>query len=142
MSSTPRGSDDWEHVLSEAAREAIEGVLDPAESVDFVAPAVGSSLVLTERRLIIVRDGANFRPKSGVRSFELETGLSIRVGPKRRHVIVESARASDQPVPPIGSARAGGGVRRRGAAQDLHGRLRAPGSDGWVEVEGFVVGDV
>jgi hypothetical protein len=91
MSSTPRGSDDWEHVLSEAARQAIEAVLDSAESVDFVAPAVGSSLVLTERRLIIVRDGASFRPKSGVRSFELETGLSIRVGPKRRHVIVESA---------------------------------------------------
>jgi len=91
MSSTPRRSDDWEPVLSEASREAVEAVLEPAESVDFVAPAVGSSLVLTERRLIVVRDGANFRPKSGVRSFKLESGLAIRVGPRRRHLIVESA---------------------------------------------------
>ena len=90
MSSKPAGGNDWEHALPEAAREAIAAVLDPAESVEFAAPAVGSSLVLTQRRLIVVRDGASFRPKSGVRSFELDGGLSIRVGPARRHVIIES----------------------------------------------------
>ena len=89
MSSTPPG-DDGEHALPDAARTAIAAVLDPAESVDFVAPAVGSWLVLTQRRLIVVRDGASFRPKSGVRSFALGSGLSMRVGPARRRVIIES----------------------------------------------------
>jgi hypothetical protein len=41
--------------------------------------------------LIVVRDGANFRPKSGVRPFELDTGLAIRVGPARRRVIITAA---------------------------------------------------
>ena len=57
---------------------------------EFAAPAVGSSLVLTQRRLIVVRDGASFRPKSGVRPFDLFAGLSIRMGPTRRRVIIES----------------------------------------------------
>lgn len=90
MSSTPPGAHAWEHALPEAAREAIAAVLAPGESVEFVAPAVGSWLVLTQRRLIVVRDGASFRPKSGVRPFALEPGLSIRVGPARRQVIIHS----------------------------------------------------
>jgi hypothetical protein len=89
MPGTPAGGHSWEH-LSPAAREAIEAVLDPAESVEFAAPAVGSSLVLTQRRLIVVRDGASFRPKSGVRPFDLAGELSIRMGPTRRRVIIES----------------------------------------------------
>jgi hypothetical protein len=91
MSSTSRGGEDGDHTLPEAAREAIEAVLDPAESVEFVAPAVGSSLVLTQHRLMVVRDGASFRPKTGVRSFELESGVAIRIGPAGRRVIIESA---------------------------------------------------
>jgi hypothetical protein len=89
MTSTPPG-DAWDHALPPAAREAIAAVLDPTESVEFVAPAVGSSLVLTQRRLFVVRDGASFRPKTGVRPFELDAGLKIRIGPARRRVIIES----------------------------------------------------
>jgi hypothetical protein len=89
MPSTPAGGHSWED-LPAATREAIDAVLDPAESVEFAAPAVGSSLVLTQRRLIVVRDGASFRPKSGVRPFDLCGGLSIRMGPTRRRVIIES----------------------------------------------------
>jgi hypothetical protein len=89
MTTTPPGRA-WKHALPMAAREAMEAVLDPAESVELMAPAVGSSLVLTQRRLIVVRDGANFRPKSGVRPFELAPGLSIRIGPRLRRVIIES----------------------------------------------------
>ena len=89
MSSTPPGQA-WENALPEAARKALAAVLDKAESVEFVAPAVGSSLVLTQRRLIVVRDGANFRPKTGVRPFELVPQLSIRIGPNRRRVEIES----------------------------------------------------
>jgi hypothetical protein len=89
MSSTPPGHA-WEDALQEAARDAISAVLDAAESVEFVAPAVGSSLALTQRRVIVVRDGASFRPKSGIRTFDLDQGLSIRIGPQRRRVIIES----------------------------------------------------
>ena len=89
MPSTPEGGHSWEQ-LSAAAREAIEAVLDPAESVDLATRAVGSSLVLTQRRLMVVRDGASFRPKTGVRPFDLGGGLSIRMGPARRRLIIES----------------------------------------------------
>ncbi len=90
MSTTPNGGGAWEYALPEAARDAIAAVLGATESVEFAALAVGSSLVLTQHRLIVVRDGANFRPKSGVRSFELNSGLSIRIGPARRRVIIKS----------------------------------------------------
>ena len=90
MSGTPPRGGDGDHALPEAAREAIEAVLEPAESVVFVAPAVGSSLVLTQHRLMVVRDGASFRPKTGVRTFELASGVAIRIGPGRRLVIIES----------------------------------------------------
>ena len=91
MSSTPPMGGPGEHNLPEAAREAIAAVLEPAESIELVAPAVGSSLVLTRRRLMVVRDGASFRPKTGVRTFELGSGIAIRIGPGRRRVIIESA---------------------------------------------------
>ena len=77
--------------MPQAARDAIEAALDPAESVELVAAAVGSSLVLTQHRLFVVRDGASFRPKTGVRPFELDDELKIRIGPARRRVIIESA---------------------------------------------------
>ena len=90
MSGTPPRGEDGDHALPEAAREAIAAVLEPAESVELVAAAVGSSLVLTQRRLMIVRDGASFRPKTGVRTFELDPGVAIRIGPARRRVLVEA----------------------------------------------------
>ena len=89
MSSTPPGQA-WETALPEAAREAIAAALDPTESVELVAPAVGSSLVLTQRRVMVVRDGASFRPKTGVRPFEFDSGFTIRIGPARRRVIIDS----------------------------------------------------
>jgi hypothetical protein len=89
MSSTPPG-DAWEDALPQAAREALAAVLDPSEKVESVAPAVGSSLVLTQNRLYVVRDGASFRPKTGVRTFELKAGLSIRIGPARKRIIIDS----------------------------------------------------
>ena len=90
MSSTPPWGGPGDHNLSEAALEAIAAVLEPAETVELVAPAVGSSLVLTQRRLMVIRDGANFRPKTGVRTFELDAAVAIRIGPARRRVILES----------------------------------------------------
>jgi hypothetical protein len=90
MSSSPTGGPESKNVLSEDASTALAAILEPTERVEFVAPSVGSVLVLTQRRLMVVRDGAAFRPKTGVRSFDLDRGLAVRIGPARRRVIIES----------------------------------------------------
>ena len=90
MSQSPTGSSAWRNLLTDDARAALDGVLEPRERVLLVAPAVGSTLVLTGRRLIIVRDGASFRPKTGVRAFGISRGLGVRIGPARRRIIIES----------------------------------------------------
>jgi hypothetical protein len=77
--------------LSEAARAAVERSLQPGERIDMVAPAVGSGLVLTDRRLLVVRDGASYRPSTGVRSFELDSDLEVRIGPARKRVIIRAS---------------------------------------------------
>lgn len=77
--------------LTEAAQAAIDQTLEPAERIDLAVPAIGSVLVLTDRRLIVVREGARWRPRSGVRSFAFDPGLEVRIGPARKRVIIEWA---------------------------------------------------
>ena len=61
-------------------RVALERTLEPAERVDLSARAVGCTLVLTDRRLLLVRDGANYRPSSGIRAWPLDRELVLRLG--------------------------------------------------------------
>ncbi|OGO55929.1 MAG: hypothetical protein A2Z32_09005 [Chloroflexi bacterium RBG_16_69_14] len=70
--------------LSDAALTALGPVLDPAERVAMVAPAVGCTLVLTDRQLLLVRDGVGYRPRSGVQSWIVDRSVSMRLGPVRR----------------------------------------------------------
>jgi hypothetical protein len=77
--------------LSGAAQFGLAHVLDPDEAIDQVAPAVGSALVLTNRRLLVVREGARFRPKTGIRSFAFDLDLRIRLGPGRKRVIIATS---------------------------------------------------
>jgi hypothetical protein len=72
----------------EAVRNAIAAFLDPAERVDRVVPAVGCALVLTNERLLVVREGAAFRPKSGVRDWPLDRDSRIRMAPGSQHRII------------------------------------------------------
>jgi hypothetical protein len=87
----PRGmerpTDPRDHI--QELNEVLAVVLAPDERVDMVAPAIGSRLVLTDRRLLVVRDGANFRPTSGVRCFALDRDLRVRIGPQLKRVIIE-----------------------------------------------------
>jgi len=69
--------------LSDAARTALVPVLGPTERVAVIAPAVGCTLVLTDRQLLLVRDGVSYRPRSGVQSWALDRSLGLRVGPVR-----------------------------------------------------------
>ncbi len=75
---------------TEAVRNAVAALLGPSERVDRVVPAVGCSLVLTNERLLIVRDGAAFRPKSGVRQWPLDRESRIRMAPGARHRLIVS----------------------------------------------------
>jgi hypothetical protein len=82
-----RPTDPRDHI--QELNEVLAVVLAPDERVDMVAPAIGSRLVLTDRRLLVVRDGANFRPTSGVRCFALDRDLRVRIGPQLKRVIIE-----------------------------------------------------
>jgi hypothetical protein len=70
-------------LLPEATRVAIDPFLAPGERVTHIVTAVGCSLLLTERQLILVREGLNYRPRSGVQTWPLDATLSIRTTPVR-----------------------------------------------------------
>ena len=83
--------------LAEATRTALDLVLDPAERVERVMVAVGCTLVLTDRQLVLVRDGAEHRPRSGVRSWPLDRELSLRLASGRQgagRLVIERAGLS------------------------------------------------
>jgi hypothetical protein len=70
--------------LPAATLSALAPVLAPTEQVAMVAPAVGCTLVLTDRQLLLVRDGSSYRPRSGVQSWVVDRTLSVRLGPVRQ----------------------------------------------------------
>jgi len=75
-------------------RLALERTLEPAEEVELTARAVGCTLVLTDRRLLLVREGASYRPSSGIRSWPLDRGLLLRLGRAHRQthrLVIERA---------------------------------------------------
>lgn len=64
--------------------EAIRGLLEEDEAVTRVVAAIGCTLALTDRRLLVLRDGASFRPRSGVREWPVGPGLAIKPGVVRQ----------------------------------------------------------
>ena len=45
---------------------------------------VGASLIVTDRRVVIVRDGSGFRPRSGTRSWPYESVLRVSISEPMR----------------------------------------------------------
>ena len=66
------------HPESTASR--LREILDKGEEVTHLVPAIGCVIALTPRRLLIVREGSSFRPRTGVREWELGAGMSVRAG--------------------------------------------------------------
>jgi hypothetical protein len=62
--------------------------LEPSERAELVAPAVGSTIILTDRRLLVVRQGAHRRPRTGVKSWAVDHDLMVRLDPQRKRVMV------------------------------------------------------
>ncbi len=70
--------------LSDETRTALAPVLSDCERVTRVAGAVGCTLILTDQNLHLVRDGVNFRPRTGIQSWVLDRALSVRTTPVKR----------------------------------------------------------
>jgi hypothetical protein len=58
----------------------LRAALDEGENVTHIVPAIGCIVALTSSRLLLVREGSAFRPKTGVREWELGVGLIVRAG--------------------------------------------------------------
>jgi hypothetical protein len=64
----------------DTAGSRLRAVLDEGEEVTHLVPAIGCVVALTPQRLLVVREGSAFRPKTGVREWALGQDLSIRAG--------------------------------------------------------------
>jgi hypothetical protein len=64
----------------DTAVSRLEMALDEGERITHLVPAIGCVVALTPLRLLVVREGSAFRPKTGVRGWALEDGLSVRAG--------------------------------------------------------------
>lgn len=84
--------------IPEATTLALTAVLEPDELVTHVVAVVGCSLVLTDRHLLIVREGADHRPRSGVKRWRLDRTLTLYTTPivhgTGRVVIARQGKAS------------------------------------------------
>ena len=58
----------------------LEAALRAGEKITHLVPAIGCVVALTPLRLLVVREGSAFRPKSGVREWTLGPGLTVRAG--------------------------------------------------------------
>ena len=67
--------------MTEDTWTALKPVLEPREEVTAALTAIGCKLVVTDRHLILVRDGRTFRPRTGVQSWPLVPTLSVRSTP-------------------------------------------------------------
>ena len=62
------------------AGNRLQAALDDGEGVTHLIPAIGCVVALTQKRLLVVREGSAFRPKTGVREWELGPSLTVRAG--------------------------------------------------------------
>ena len=58
----------------------LRSVLSPTERLTHAVPAVGCTIALTTRRLLVIRDGSAFRPKTGIREWPIEVSLEVNPG--------------------------------------------------------------
>jgi hypothetical protein len=58
----------------------LRAALAPTERLTHAVPAVGCTVALTTRRLLVIRHGSAFRPKSGLREWPLDPSLEVRTG--------------------------------------------------------------
>jgi hypothetical protein len=78
-------------LLPDPVRSVVRPALERSERIIWGAAAVGCTLVLTDRRLLLVRDGTQHRPRSGLQAWALDRSLTIRLtsGRERIRLLIE-----------------------------------------------------
>ena len=74
--------------LPDPVRSMVSPALQRSEQVMESATAVGCTLVLTDRRLMLVREGTQHRPRTGVQTWALDRTLTIRLSSSRERARV------------------------------------------------------
>ncbi|MEA2631358.1 MAG: hypothetical protein QOE66_1577 [Chloroflexota bacterium] len=62
---------------------SLRGILESGEPVLGALTSLAGTLVLTDRRVVIVREGRGYRPQSGIRSWAISNELDLRYGAPR-----------------------------------------------------------
>jgi len=109
----------------------LRAALAPSERLTHAVPAVGCTLVLTTRRLLVIREGSAFRPKSGVRDWPLDPSLDVRTGLVRHRsgsLIIRHGREMTSVFVP--SEEWAAAVQLIGALRSRTRRARADGHSG------------
>jgi hypothetical protein len=80
-------------LLPDPVRSVVSSALERSERIIWGAAAVGCTLVLTDRRLLLVRDGTQYRPRTGLQAWALDRSLTIRLtaGRERIRLMIESS---------------------------------------------------
>jgi len=70
-------------VLPQDVMRSLADVFRPGEEILGSVSSLAGSLVLTDRRVLILREGRGYRPQSGIRSWDIEPGIVFTVGAPR-----------------------------------------------------------
>jgi hypothetical protein len=62
---------------------SLDGVLGADEAVLGAVTSLAGTLILTNRRVVIVREGRGYRPLNGIRSWDISTEVDFTYGPPR-----------------------------------------------------------
>jgi hypothetical protein len=74
------------HIPSLLPHDVMRSLVDvfrPGEEILGSISSLAGSLVLTDRRVLILREGRGYRPQSGIRSWDIEPGIAFTYGPPR-----------------------------------------------------------
>jgi hypothetical protein len=68
--------------VSDGTIAALEGTLEDGEQILGALSSMSAALVLTDRRLAIVRQGWRHRPQTGIRTWALDRAFWIQAAPR------------------------------------------------------------
>ena len=78
--------------LPVGVRDALTATLEPDERIERYVPVVGAHLILTGRRLFVVRHGYDYRPSTGIRGWPLDRHLQLRIEPGHLQIEARATR--------------------------------------------------
>jgi hypothetical protein len=82
--------------IDDETRATLVGLLEVGEEALGGLGSISARLILTDRRLIIIREGWRLRPATGIRTWALDASFHIRAAPRAAAgaLIVDRARGA------------------------------------------------